>query len=250
MANSQQSCLVSPFKTYQTTTSDRELRRQNERISTVGISSGSRYDLASMERFIVFVVAIIIYLIYRAAGGSNRNPSTQITSYTGKSYPFSAILPDPNLPQVRSIHSKIRGVTKRNADRSDRQQIIRKGCHAGDALCFVREPTNPVDRNAIQIRRVVCSDMPDKPRIGEQLGYLSRELAEEFAPRIDAEGFVLMAEILEVSGGHEVENVGVNFVMSVYIPVPKDIPQPKKRKPRQKKQSDPPCLDSSDSMTP
>jgi hypothetical protein len=193
---------------------------------------------------IVFVVAVVIYLIYRAVRGSNRGSTP--TSYSGKSYRFSEILPDPMFPQVRSIHSKIRGVTKRNADRSDRQRIIRQSCRSGDALCFVREPNNPVDRNAIQIRRVVCSDVPDKPRIGEQLGYLSRELAEEFAPRVDHDGFVLMAEILDVSGQNE-ENVGVNFEMSVYIPSPKDTPhpQPKKRKPRPKRGSvEPPCLDT------
>lgn len=186
-----------------------------------------------MERVIVFVVAVVFYLIYRAVRGNNRHPATPITSHSGKSYPFAEILPDPNLPQVRFIHSKIRGVTKRNADRSDRQRIIRQWCHAGDALCFVREPNNPVDRNAIQIRRVVCSDVPDKPKVGEQLGYLSRELAEEFAPRIDTEGFVLMAQILDVSGGKGDESVGINFEMGVYIPA-----QPKKRKTRRKKQSE------------
>jgi HIRAN domain len=201
-----------------------------------------------MDRLIVVVIAVVIYLIYRAVRGSNRGSGTQ--SYTGKSYSFSEILPDPSFPQIRSIHSKIRGVTKRNADRSDRQRIIRQWCNAGDALCFVREPNNPVDRNAIQIRRVVCSDVPDKPRIGEQLGYLSRELAEEFAPRMDHDGFVLMAEILELTGGHDGESVGVNFEMSIYMPAPKDAPQPKKRKPRQKKQSDPPCLDPPDTVTP
>lgn len=198
-----------------------------------------------MEHLIVIVIAVVIYLIYRAMRGGSRESATKITRYTGKSYPFSQILPDPKFPQVRSIRSKIRGVTKRNADRSDRQRIIRQWCRSGDALCFVREPNNPVDRNAIQIRRIVCSDVPDKPRIGDQLGYLSRELAEELAPRMDADGFVLMAEIMDVSGGHNGESVGVNFEMSVYMPAPKDEPPrpPKKRKPRRTKHSDPPCLD-------
>jgi hypothetical protein len=206
-----------------------------------------------MERLIVVVIAVVVYLIYRAVTSSNRGSGAQqVTGHTGKSYLFSEILPDPNFPQVRSIHSKIRGVTKRNTDRSDRQRIIRQWCHSGDALCFVREPINPVDRNAIQVRRVVCSDVPDQPHIGEQLGYLSRELAEELAPRMDHDGFVLMAEILELTGGHEGESVGVNFEMSVYMPAPKETPhqQPKKRKPRQKaKQSnDPPCLSTSEGV--
>lgn len=58
---------------------------------------------------------------------------------------------------------------------------------------------------------MVCTGVPDKPRIGEQLGYLSRELAEELAPRVDDGEFLLMGEILDVSGGHDGESVGVNY---------------------------------------
>lgn len=204
-----------------------------------------------MDRLIVFVIAVVVYLIYRAVRGRNRGPAaTSPISYSGKSYPFSEVLPDANLPQVRSIHSKIRGVKKRNADRSDRQRIIRQWCHSGDALCLVREPNNPVDRNAIQVRRIVCSNVPDKPRIGEQLGYLSRELAEEFAQRMDHDGFVLMAQILDVTGGEVGESVGVNIEISVYMPAPKNTPHPqrKKRRPRKKPEpsSDPSCVDVSD----
>lgn len=206
-----------------------------------------------MERLIVFAIGVVVYLIYRALRGSRGPAVPQVTS-SGKSYAFSEILPDPKFPQVRTIHSKIRGVTKRNDDRSDRQRIIRQSCRPGDALFFVREPTNPVDRNAIQIRRMVCTGVPDKPRIGEQLGYLSRELAEELAPRMDDGEFVLMGEILDVSGGHDGESVGVNYEMSVYMPAAKDTPHPqhRRRKPRQKaKQSDdPPCLNVSDGVGP
>jgi hypothetical protein len=84
-----------------------------------------------VERLIAFVIAVVVYLIYRAVRGSNRgSEAPQTASYTGKSYPFSEILPDPKFPQVRSIRSKIRGVTKRNADRSDRQRIIRQSLTA------------------------------------------------------------------------------------------------------------------------
>jgi hypothetical protein len=198
-----------------------------------------------MEPLIIVAIAVVVYVMYRTLAGSNRGlAGSHVPSITGTSYRFSEILPDPKLPQVRSIRSKIRGVSKRNADGSDRQSIVRQSCQSGDALCFVREPNNPVDRHAIQVRRIVCSDVPDKPHIGEQLGYLSRELAEEFAPRMDEEGFVLMAEILELTGGHHGESVGVNFEMSVYMPASENAPQRKKRKRRTKaKQScDPPCL--------
>src|SRR5947209_2653388 len=98
------------------------------------------------------------------------------------SYPFSELQADPRYPHVRSLRTKIRGVTKRNTDGSYRQDIILTCCRCGDALFLQREPNNPVDANAIRVRRIVCTDVDDKPRLGEQLGYLSRGLAEDLAP--------------------------------------------------------------------
>jgi HIRAN domain len=81
-----------------------------------------------------------------------------------------------NFPHVRSIHTKIRGVTKENPDGANRQQIIKQWCRSGDALFLVREPNNPVDSNAIQVRRIVYGDTQDKYLLGEQIGYVSHEL--------------------------------------------------------------------------
>ena len=97
--------------------------------------------------------------------------------YHNKSYPFSEVANDANFPHVRSIHTKIRGVTKGNPDGASRQQIIKQWCRSGDALFLIREPNNPVDPNAIQVRRIVYSDVPNKPRLAEQIGYVSLELA-------------------------------------------------------------------------
>ena len=128
----------------------------------------------------------------------------------------------------------IHGVTKANDnDGSDRQRIIRQCCGSGDALFFLREPQNPVDRNAIQVRRVVYTDVPDKPRLGEQVGYLSRDLAEEFAARMDNDGWVMMGAILNISGEEFGENLGVNIEIAVYRPAPSQ-PPPKKRRARRK----------------
>jgi HIRAN domain len=49
---------------------------------------------------------------------------------------------------------------------------------AGDEVFFVREPNNPKDRNAIAIRNLA----------GERIGYLSSQLAAEYAAMID-QGF-------------------------------------------------------------
>jgi hypothetical protein len=200
-----------------------------------------------MDPFVFIVIAgiVIVYIIYRVLrptddaavmpfATTRTSDDSQVshmyfTGYSGHAYPFAEITSDPNLPQIRATHTKIRGVSKRNEDGSDRQQIIRQWCHKGDALCFVREPNNPFDRNAIQVRRVVCSDVPDKPRMGEQIGYLSRSLAEEFAQRMDCDNLVLMAEILNFSGDGDGESVGVNVELNAYMPMPKDLPQQQRK---------------------
>jgi hypothetical protein len=177
-----------------------------------------------MEAVFVLLFALIFYIVYRALKGTSQQVSASAAakveiSYHGKSYPFSEIKDDPNFPHIRSIHSKIRGVTYTNPDGASRQKIIQQWCQSGDALYFPREPKNPVDPNAIQVRRVVCSDDPDHPRLGEQLGYLSRELAEELAPDMDRRGFILMGRILNVTGGHDHESFGVNIQVEQYMPV-------------------------------
>lgn len=136
----------------------------------------------------------------------------------GDSYPFSEIAADPRFPHVGSIHSKIRGVTFENPDGINRQQIISQCCHRGDALYLIREPNNPEGFNAIQVRRVVYSAVPDKPRLGEQLGYVSHELAEDLAPKMDSDGFILFAWIMNVTGGEDGESFGVNIQIEEYRP--------------------------------
>ena len=102
----------------------------------------------------------------------------------------------------------------------NRQRIIRQWCHSGDALFLVREATNPVDRNAIQVKRIVYSsdNREGNPRLGEQFEYVSRELAEKLAPRVDRDGSVLMAWIMEITGGEDYESLGVNIQIEKYQP--------------------------------
>ena len=200
-----------------------------------------------MDPFVSIVIAeiVTVYIIYRVlrttddasvipfattrTSDDSRISHAYFSGYSGNSYPCADITSDPNLPQIRAIHTKVRGVSKRNEDGSDRQQIIRQWCRKGDALWFVREPNNPFDRNAIQVRRVVCSDVPDKPRLGEQIGYLSSSLAEEFSQSMDCDNLVLMGEILNFSGDGSGESVGVNVELNVYMPMPTDTPLPQRK---------------------
>jgi hypothetical protein len=162
---------------------------------------------------------LLCYLIVKAlrrgtSGSVLESSEPQITS--GKSFPFSEVSADPNFPHVRSIRTKIRGVTRSNPDGVNRQSIIRRWCRSGDALYLIREPKNPFDPNAIQVRRIIGCDPPQNYRLGEQLGYLSRELAEELAQLMDEQKVVLMAEILNVTGAQYGWSLGVNIQVEEY----------------------------------
>jgi hypothetical protein len=104
--------------------------------------------------------------------------------------------------------SKVAGVSRKNQDGSDRQKYIRAYCKPGMPLILKREPDNPADSNAISVwikARFLGFD-------GEvQIGYLSREVAEELAPVIDGGGEVA-AKISDVTGGtNEKATRGVNI---------------------------------------
>jgi len=168
--------------------------------------------------FAVCYVIIRVVLNGTQAPTEERHKWNRAIEHYGKAYPFSEINEDPNFPHVRTIRTKIRGVSKRNPDGASRQTIIRDWCSSGDALYLIREPRNPVDPNAIQVRRIVRADLPDKPRLGEQLGYVSRDLAEKLAPEMD-EGFVLFAQITAVTGGDDGRSFGVNVRIEEYEPM-------------------------------
>jgi hypothetical protein len=92
------------------------------------------------------------------------------------------------------------------------------------------------------VLRIVCPDAPDKPQRGKQIGYVSRELAEDLAPPMDNHGCVLMAEILDVTGGGDREWVGVNIEIAVYERASRIAPtqQLKKRNLRRKLKAETP----------
>lgn len=112
------------------------------------------------------------------------------------------------------IRTKVRGVTATNPDGSDRQAIVRR-CKPREMLLLVREPHNRYDRNAVAVYRRggLLSDT-------QQIGYISAELAEEIATRIDS-GERVEARVLEVAGGgggflRERKNFGLNIALLIY----------------------------------
>ena len=63
--------------------------------------------------------------------------------------------------------TKVAGVSHRNKDRKNRQQIIRNSCREGQRVRLIPEPDNRHDENAIGVWT----------EYGEQIGYLNSTVA-------------------------------------------------------------------------
>lgn len=109
-----------------------------------------------------------------------------------------------NYHVVEEIRTKVKGVTFRNDDGTDRQTILRH-CHAGDQLRFgfYRYQGAPA--------YTVVSDWG-------QLGNLSADLAEELAEMISRRKnkCLILGEILNISGGNRGESFGCNISLTIY----------------------------------
>ncbi len=116
----------------------------------------------------------------------------------------------PERTPYREFQTKVVGVTFENADGASRQSIISR-CGIGEDIELVREPDNPHDANAVAVTR---------RRTGEQIGYLSRDVAGRFVEQAES-GQEFSAEICEIIGGggwFSKESFGVVLKIGVYHP--------------------------------
>lgn len=97
------------------------------------------------------------------------------------------------------INTKIVGVSFGDCQRNISE------LKSGDKLVLKREKNNKFDKNAIQVYK------EDK-----LLGYLSRYMAEQVAPKIDS-GFLFNCKVLQVTG-RETATLGVNIKISSMEP--------------------------------
>jgi len=166
---------------------------------------------------IVFLFALLIFAAVRSLFRDRPAQSSKAAHLP--SFPFCEIREDSSSPTpVRTIHTKIRGVSFSNPNGASRQEIIRQFCRVGDALLLMREPANPVDSNAVAVIRI-CRGTDGKTEFGDLLGHLSREIARDLALHFD-QGPVGFAEILEITGDLEHRdcgNVGVNIRADIYM---------------------------------
>jgi hypothetical protein len=164
--------------------------------------------LGKMEAIGVLLLVVAVVALIFLAIRYQRAPA--------KSVPFSELGPRPGLLHARTILTDVEGVFNTNSNGSSRQKIIRRSCQVGDALSLIREVKNPMDRYAVQVRRCIAGK-PGNPRIGEQLGYLSAELAQDLAPHMDF-GSVILAKIVELTGDPSDGHVGVKIQIEEYRP--------------------------------
>jgi len=100
---------------------------------------------------------------------------------------------------MRSFYTKIVGVSFDNDNGISRQDLISELETVPCPLELCRQPQNPHDENAIAVI---------DPK-GRQLGYLSRNIAEQMAPMIDS-GLSIQAQAIQITGGWPL-NFGLNI---------------------------------------
>lgn len=89
------------------------------------------------------------------------------------------------MSKITNVELKVVGVTFKNEDGTDRQDVIRNLTNEASIL-LVREPHNKFDRNAV----MVFANL-------RQIGYIGKEFAKILAPKMDA-GAVFNAKIKDV----------------------------------------------------
>jgi hypothetical protein len=124
-----------------------------------------------MELIALLVIIVLLAGIgYLFAGKKKVTVSPEDKLYEAYLSQFDKSKAEIKLPP---IHTKVAGVAYRNLDGTQRQDII-QGMKVGEKLLLVPEPTNPHDKDAIQVVRLT----------GEVIGYLEMDLALEIKSRL------------------------------------------------------------------
>ena len=107
------------------------------------------------------------------------------------------------------IFTKIAGVSKKNDDGSDRQEIISAHCSVGDSLVLKHDVDNQFDECAIAVYH---------ENTNLQIGYLSHYRARELFAPIE-EGLATGTTITDITGG-----TGSNPMQGVNIKIINTLP--------------------------
>ncbi len=102
----------------------------------------------------------------------------------------------------KEFHTKLAGVSKLNSDGTSRQEYIQM-LDPEEGLELVRQPENSYDPNAVAVF----------DSTGNQIGYLSSQVAAEIAPEIDR-GMFVECYVVEITGQDQ-DTQGVNVLINV-----------------------------------
>lgn len=131
---------------------------------------------------------------------------------------------EENMPDI--IKTKVRGVSQiEEFEEHSRQEIIKNLVTEEAFLSIEREHDNKYDPNAI----AVWVDPEEDPwEMGYyKIGYLSKELAEKIAPKMDS-GWNVDCNLLEKTGGGQGYALGVNIELQLFSP--QELEQAKRRR--------------------
>lgn len=139
---------------------------------------------------VIVVVLVVVGIIANAISPSGRPSQASASRGAGE------------------FHTKVRGVTHRNPRGRKRQTVIDERCNEGGDLELVPEANNPHDPNAVAV--FVPGGWTNE---GEQIGYLSRDVAAEVRKHLEAGGSA-SASITDVTGGYgDKPTLGVNILV-------------------------------------
>jgi len=148
----------------------------------------------------IFVILLIVFFpaafIYLFAVRGKKSGSTPAPSKS--SFHFDATKAEID----RDFHSKVVGVTFKNADGSDRQKIV-KTCKPGDDIIFKPTPSK---------------EYPDAIGVfttsGKQIGNLNADLARELKTKYPTNP--MSVTVSNITGGGEDHNYGCNIHLTIY----------------------------------
>ncbi|MSS11744.1 hypothetical protein FYJ38_24365 [Clostridium sp. WB02_MRS01] len=162
--------------------------------------------------FFLILIVILIYIINsssKSSGSSSSNSSSSSSNSTFHSNSNDEIQTNISRQNISQegyeFYTKVVGVTFNN-----RQQYV-KQCYNGQQLDLVRDKFNPYDKNAIAI---YAGD--------NQVGFLSKELAQKLAPKMDV-GTKFDCYVKSLTGGID-NNYGLNIRINNLCNKHQDIP--------------------------
>ncbi len=111
----------------------------------------------------------------------------------------------------KTARTKVVGVTHRNEDGSERQELVARHCRPGITAFLVHENDNPVDPNAVAVYVSVGGILRSR-RV--MIGYLKSELAAALVAELRA-GASASTTVTAVTGGGDGMNRGVNLLIEL-----------------------------------